>query len=264
MSSYQALFYPESTFGGITDIDGTVAFYCRVNALLQPSFVVLDFGCGRGKHQDDPVGFRRTLCSIRGKVSKVIGIDVDPIGLTNPLLDEFRLLVPDGPWPLKDGEVDLIVCDTVIEHLPDPSSFFREARRVLATGGYLCIRTPNAHSYLGVASRLVPNKYHSRVLSKVQTARKEEDVFPTLYRCNTISSLRQSLRHNKFRAVVYGWEPEPSYLSFSKLAYAAGVAYQKFVPGFLRMTIFAFGQSQERPTSGQTTAHLKDLTESQP
>ena len=118
---YKALFYPESTFGGITDIDGSVAFYCRVNALLQPSFVAVDFGCGRGaRQQDDPVVFRRTLCSLRGKVSRVIGIDVDPLGQGNPSLDEFRLMAPGHHWPLEDRTVNLIVCDWVIEHLPDP------------------------------------------------------------------------------------------------------------------------------------------------
>jgi|SRR5579863_486977 len=242
--SYKALFYPESTFGDITDIDGTVAFYTRVNALIQSAFVVLDFGCGRGSRQDDTVAFRRVLCTLKGRVSKVIGIDVDPIGQENPYLDEFRPLLPGSAWPVEDGATDLIVCDSVMEHLPDPPSFFQEARRVLADGGYLCIRTPNVHSYLGVASRLVPNRYHSKVLSKVQTGRKNEDVFPTLYRCNTISRLRRSLRNCNFRAVVYGYEAEPGYLNFSKLAYATGVVHQKFAPGFLRPTIFAFGQSQ--------------------
>ena len=244
VDSYKALFYPESSFGGFTDTDGTVAFYCRVNALLQPSFVIVDFGCGRGSHQDDPVMFRRNLRSLKGKVSKVIGVDVDEIGQANPSLDEFRSLAPGRPWPLEDRSADLVICDSVIEHLPDPASFFHEAKRVLAEGGYVCIRTPNVHSYVGIASRLVPNRHHGAVLSKAQTGRKEEDVFPTLYRCNTISILRLLLTNSNFRAVVYGYEPEPSYLSFSKLAYAVGVAHQKFAPGFLKPVIFAFGQTQ--------------------
>ena len=44
------------------------------------------------------------------------------------------------------------------------------------------------------------------------------------------------------RAVVYGYEAEPSYLHFSKLSYGLGVLHQKFAPGFLRPAIFAFGQ----------------------
>ena len=244
MDKYKALFYPESSFGGFTDIDGTVAFYCRVNALLKPSSVVVDFGCGRGGHQQDPVTFRRNLRSLKGKVAKVIGVDVDEIGETNPALDEFRLLAPGHPWPLDEQSTDLVTCDCVVEHLHDPAKLFQEARRVLAPGGHLCIRTPNAYSYVGIASRLIPNRHHCSVLSRAQIDRNEEDVFPTLYKCNTISALRRLFRANHFSAAVYGYAPEPSYLSFSKLAYAAGVAYQKLAPGFLKAAIFAFGQSQ--------------------
>jgi len=84
MNKYKALFYPESSFGGFTHVDESVAFYSRVNALLQPSFVVVDFGCGRGSHQDDSVMFRRSLRCLKGKVSKVIGVDVDDVGRRIP------------------------------------------------------------------------------------------------------------------------------------------------------------------------------------
>jgi len=53
--NYQEIFYPESRFGGFTDIDGTMVFYSRVNALIEPSFHVLDLGCGRGAHVEDPI-----------------------------------------------------------------------------------------------------------------------------------------------------------------------------------------------------------------
>jgi hypothetical protein len=42
--------YPESNFGGFSDVDGTVSFYLRVNSLLRPDSNILDFGCGRGYH----------------------------------------------------------------------------------------------------------------------------------------------------------------------------------------------------------------------
>jgi hypothetical protein len=40
-------FYPETRFAGFTHIDGTIAFYTRVNALLKRTDVVLDIGQGR-------------------------------------------------------------------------------------------------------------------------------------------------------------------------------------------------------------------------
>jgi len=241
---YLDRYYPESRFGGFTGVDGTIAFYSRVNALLEPAFVVVDFGCGRGAHTEDRVTFRRELRRLKGKVAKVVGLDVDAAGSANPSVDEFRAL--SGPeWPIEAHSVNLIVCDSVMEHLPDPDGFFREANRVLVPGGYLCIRTPNRRSYVGIASRMVPNRLHDRVLSKAQLGRKEEDVFPTLYRCNTIGALRRQFQRHGFEGVVYGHEAEPSYLYFSRLMYAAGVVHQKLAPGFLSPSILAFGRLAE-------------------
>lgn len=240
---YKSRFYPESRFGGFTDVDGTIAFYAHVNALLQPSFVVLDFGCGRGAHTEDEVPFRRDLRRLRGKVATVIGVDVDEAGLSNATLDDFRRL--EGPrWPVDDASVDLVVCDSVMEHLPDPSGFFAEAVRVLVPGGYLCIRTPNVYSYIGITSRLVPSRYHDRVLAKAQLDRKEEDIFPTLYRCNTVRAIRKQLASHGFDGIVYGHEAEPSYLYFSRFLYALGVLHQKLAPAFLSPVIFAFAQKR--------------------
>src|SRR5262245_37494020 len=174
-------FYPESRFGGFTDIDGTVAFYNRINALIEPRFVVLDVGCGRGAYGEDRVALRRNLRILKGKAAKVIGIDVDAAGASNPFLDEFRRL-EGARWPLDDRSVDLIVCDSVLEHIPDPEAFFSEISRIIRPGGYLCLRTPNSLSYVAVVSKVIPNRYHSKVLTKVQDSRKEEDVFPTYYR----------------------------------------------------------------------------------
>jgi len=243
VSPHQAIFYPETDFGGFSDIDGTVVFYSRVNALIEASFQVVNFGCGRGVSAEDPVIFRKHLSSsLKGKVAKVIGLDIDRVGFKNRTVDEFRLLTADGVWPMEDNSADLVICDHVIEHLSDPASFFTEARRVLVKGGYICIRTPNALSYIGVVSRFIPNKQHQAILEIVQSGRKAEDIFPKLYRCNTVFALRRELRAHGFRAVVYGYEAEPSYLCFSKLVYAMGVLHQKFAPGFLRPAIFAFGQ----------------------
>jgi SAM-dependent methyltransferase len=236
-------FYPESTFGGFSDVDGTVAFYSRVNALARPHSVVVDFGCGRGSYAEDHVIFRRNLTCLKGRVARVIGVDIDTVGLENPALDEFRQLTPGSEWPVESNSADIILCDWVMEHLPEPDPFFREAKRVLAQRGYLCIRTLNSRSYVGLASQFVPNKYHDRILSKTQRNRKPEDIFPTLYRCNTISALRRKMSSHGFNAVVYGHEAEPSYLLFSKLAYCMGVLHQRFAPGFLRPSIFGFGQS---------------------
>jgi len=238
---YKEVFYPEARFGGFTDIDGTIAFFNRINSILNPSFTVLDVGCGRGAYGDDPIPFRRKLRILKGKVSKVVGIDVDHAANDNPFIDEFRLIQEDH-WPIETDSIDLIVCDHVLEHLNNPNQFFSEARRTLNDGGYFCIRTPNRWSYIAIAATLIPNKYHSKVTSVVQEGRKEEDVFPTVYKCNSIGRIKNMMKKHDFECVVYGYEAEPSYLSFSKSAYWLGVLHQRFAPSFLKPVIFAFGK----------------------
>ena len=223
-------------------MDGTVQFYTRVNALTTPDAVVVDAGCGRGAYAEDPVRFRKNLRILRGKVNRVIGLDVDLAAKENPFVDEFRRLEPGAAWPLENAEADLVVSDCVVEHLPDPDQFFSEAGRVLKTGGYLCIRTPNVWNYIGVLSRLIPNKLHARVLSKAQNGRKEEDVFPTLYLCNSVSKMKRIMERHGFETAVFGYETEPGYFNFSKAAYALGVIHQRFAPSFLGQVIFAFGR----------------------
>lgn len=238
-------FYPESKFGGFSEVDGTVRFYFRVNALLDPSSIVVDYGCGRGAYGDDRVAARRDLRILKGKVMRVIGLDVDPAGEQNPYLDEFHLLKEDR-WPLSDDSADVCICDHVLEHLDLPDTFFSEARRVLKQGGYLCIRTPNLWNYIALGSKLVPNRSHAHVLAKLKENTRARDVFPTRYRCNTIPALRRYLTRYGFDHAVYGIAPEPSYLSFSRFAYRFGVLYHRFTPGFLRPVLLAFARLQTK------------------
>ena len=240
---FKSLYYPESRFGGFSNVDGTVAFYNRVNALVQPSSVVVDVGCGRGAYVEDPVPYRLQLRILKGKCQKVIGIDVDPKGKENPYIDEFRL-IEGNRWPVESEAADVCIADNVLEHVQDVEGFFSQCRQVLKPGGYLCIRTPNLLSYFGVVARLVPNRGHVPVLKRVKDRVIEQDVFPTVYHCNTIPAIRRRMNQYGFDYAVYGYEAEPSYLSFSRLAYSLGVFLQRFTPNLFKVGIHAFGKKK--------------------
>ena len=236
--------YPESRFGGFTDSDAVVAFYTRVRALMSPDAVVLDVGCGRGKGALDPIPTRRALRTLRGACAKVIGIDTDPAGTENPMVDEFHQIQPDAPWPVETGSVDVVVSDYVLEHVEDPDMFFAECRRVLKPGGFLCIRTTNAISYFALASRVIPNRGHARVVSRVYVhPRDASDVFPTVYRCNTVWRLRKALRRSGFRGCVYGFQGEPAHFGFSRVLYLVGVIHQRLAPKSIRPALFVFARA---------------------
>jgi SAM-dependent methyltransferase len=242
LHKYDLSFYPEIEFGGIPRFDGIIEFYSRLNSMITPESVVVDFGCGRGELNEDPVEFRRNLRCLRGKVAKVIGLDVDMAGRSNPTIDEFRSLTPGNAWPIEDQSIDLVLSHSVLEHLPEPDYLFREARRVLVPGGFLCVLTTNLLSYVGLAAKLIPNNFHAKVLSRAQSERQEKDIFPTLYRCNTIFALRRQMSGHGFSAAIFGYDGGPGYLKFSKAAYAMGFLHQTMSPSFIRPILMAFGK----------------------
>ena len=241
--SYLQTYYPESRFGGFTDVDGTLLFYSRVNALLSPSSVVLDVGCGRGAYGADPVSVRRDLRIFKGRCQRVIGIDVDEAAAANPYVDEFHQLHKSG-WPIETATIDVCVSDWVLEHVEAPEQFVAEAHRVLKLGGYLCLRTANARSYVGLFARLIPNRYHADVVGLMPENKSAQDVFPTRYRCNTRSALSALLAQQGFEGCVYPHESEP-YYSFNRLSYWLGVQHQRFAPSAFRLALFAFGQKRD-------------------
>jgi SAM-dependent methyltransferase len=244
--------YPETAFGGYSRVDGNVAFYARIQAILTSATTVLDIGCGRGRHADDPCAFRRFLCDLRAPGRVVLGIDVDPAGAANPLIDEFRHIDDVDHWPVESESIDVAVANSVVEHVQNPAQFFAEAWRVLRPGGHLCFRTYNKWGYVGICARLVPNRFHAKVTSFAQGDRKEHDVFPTVYRCNTPGAIRRALRRQGFASWVHASEAEPSYLRFSPLLYRIASHVHRIIPPPLRWCILAFAKKpgEQRAASG--------------
>ena len=235
-------FYPERKFGGYSRVDGTVAFFGRVQALARPEMVALDVGCGRGavvdRLNDNPWEKCRIL---KGACKKVIGIDVSDAGRENVFIDEFRKIEGDV-WPVETASIDLLVADAVLEHLADPDRFFAECARVVKPGGYVCFRTPNKFAYYALAAAIIPNSLHGKVISKVQPGRQEHDVFPTHYRANTIRTLKRLLKNHRFEGCVFRHISEPSYFLFSNWVYAIGVFVHRWLPSVFWTALFVFGR----------------------
>lgn len=239
--NYHNYYYPESRFGGFTDIDGTIIFYTRINALIKPEFVIVDYGCGTGSYMNHNVTAIINLRSIKGKSKKIIGIDIDDAARSNQNIDEFKKIESDR-WPIESDSADMIICDFVLEHLQTPEEYFREAKRVLKKDGYMCIRTPNLMSYFGILVSLIPKSFHGWLIGRLQPGRDAADVFPKFNRCNTIRKIGSHLKSNGFDGCVYGFESEPRYFDTNRVLYLFGVVLQRLMPKFLKISIFSFSQ----------------------
>ena len=237
--------YPEVRAGGYSRRDGIVEFYGRVNALLTPEMIVLDYGAGRGRgNQEDQVLWRKNLRILRGKCKKVIGVDVDPAINENPGLDEARLLEEDGAIPLPAASVDLIISDAVFEHLSNVEVVVSELSRVLKKGGWICARTPNRFGYIGIGVNMVPNKLHVALLRYLQPQRKPEDVFPTVYSLNTRRALLSKFPKSDWLHASYGHYGEPAYFGTSIIAWWFVSLMQRITPRWFAPMLLIFVQKK--------------------
>ena len=105
-------------------------------AEARPGERVLDLGCGAGRFVGalrdagaDPVGVELAAAAAARARENVPGADV-------------RLVAEDGSLPLGHGEVDLVWCSEVLEHVPDAGHLLLEVRRVLRRGGRLLATVP--------------------------------------------------------------------------------------------------------------------------
>jgi SAM-dependent methyltransferase len=219
--------------------DSVVPFLGVAQALAARASVVLDVGCGRGSMADEAND--RIFHDLRGTGRRVIGIDVDPVGAENPLLDEFRLIDDSGRWPVEDASVDLAVSDFVLEHVDDPEAFVRELTRTLRPGGAFVARTISRHSPLSMVARTVPNEKHSRWLSVLQPNRLEKDVFPTRYLMNSERSLHRLLDRDFEWKALHRAGQEQYFLRWPKLAKSIMVVEPR-LPKAMQMTLVIYAR----------------------
>jgi ubiquinone/menaquinone biosynthesis C-methylase UbiE len=177
-----------------------------------------DAGCGRTA----PV-----LAKYAGRAGQLIGVDlVDfsraPAGI--------RLINSDlSKIDIESNSVDLIMSRSVMEHVADPTAVYGEMYRVLKSGGHFIFLTANLWDYASLVSRIVPNRFHPAIVSKVE-GRAEEDVFPIQYRTNTRSAVMRFAAATGFE--VHGFQylsQYPNYFMFNGALFFLATLYEKLI-----------------------------------
>lgn len=243
---FSVRFRPEIKAGGYANDDSTVEFYQRIVSVLPEQSAVLDLGAGRGAMFIESRGaWKNWLVRLGGRASRRVGADIDESVRDNPGLDEAVVLELGKPLPFDSESFDLILCDWVLEHIDDTQAFLSEVRRVLKVGGWFCARTPNKFGYLGVGTRIVPNSMEGKVLKWFQPNRAEHDIFPKLYKLNSVKEIGRVFNSKFWRNASYTYNPSPSYHGQRTWAFRLIESLQRLMPNRLKTLIFIFAQRIE-------------------
>ncbi|MEM9150757.1 MAG: class I SAM-dependent methyltransferase [Cyanobacteria bacterium P01_F01_bin.3] len=236
-------FFPEIEIDNFTARDGTVEFYGKVVPLLHPDDRVLDFGAGRAAwYGQDDSKFRSSLRDLRNFAKHVVACDVDAAVLENPCAHEVVQIDQGEKLPFDDASFDLIVSDYVFEHIVDPGLVCRELERLIKPGGWICARTPNRYAYISMLTRMIHNSRHVRFLSILQPEREEVDVFPTVFKLNSVRQLEAYFPSCRVGNFTYRYEPEPAYFGNSRLLLCLLLAVNWLVPPVMRTSLHVFLQ----------------------
>ena len=153
-----------------------------IRRYLRPGARLLDAGCGR---------YLR-FCREFAPEAHVVGIDLEETFETDNQQPPFAVRGDLGALPFPSGYFDMVISRSVVEHLEDPPRVFREFCRVLQPGGKVVIITPNKYDYVSVIAAITPYWLHRALVSRIFQV-PEDDVFPTLYRANTMSAMRKAM-----------------------------------------------------------------------
>lgn len=140
------------------------AYRRAAEGFVAPGDTVLEVGAGEGYGS----------AILAGRAGSVTALDADPAAMAHAAaryaLPNLKFLAHRGETlPFPDASFDKAAAFQVIEHLPDPAVFIKEAARVLKPGGRLLLTTPNRVHRLAEGQKPW-YKFHVREFSAAELA----------------------------------------------------------------------------------------------
>ncbi|ANB02211.1 class I SAM-dependent methyltransferase [Ectothiorhodospira sp. BSL-9] len=191
---------------------------------LSDDTALLDIGCGRKA----PV-----LREFAGQGRSLIGVDLVDFPNKDKHTDILLYNASVASMPFLDDEsIDIAYSRSVMEHVEDVEGAYQELYRVLKPGGQYIFLTPNKWDYVAIGARLIPNRFHPRLV-RLTSGRAEEDVFPTIYRSNTHKDISRLAAANGFQITRFEYLTQyPAYLTFNRPLFWLGCHYERLLGRF--------------------------------
>jgi ubiquinone/menaquinone biosynthesis C-methylase UbiE len=138
----------------------------------------------------------------RDRGARVVAVDISPEELAaNRDVDETRVADVAESLPFGDGEVDLVVTRTLLEHVDGVPAAIENIGRIVKPGGATLHLVPGRYSLFGTAARVLPFGPTKRLLHRVIPETKGTVEFETYYDHCYPAGLERAFRGAGFRTV---------------------------------------------------------------
>jgi len=114
---------------------------------------------------------------------EITNVDIYPFKNVDVVADARDL-------PFKDGSVDLIICDSVLEHVPQAYQAIKEMSRVVKPGGYVYVTIPFLYPF-----HASPNDYYRWTLEGIKEEFKNFKLVKAGMRGGPMGALQGVLMH---------------------------------------------------------------------
>jgi ubiquinone/menaquinone biosynthesis C-methylase UbiE len=205
------------------------AYESVLTELVGPDAVWLDLGCGHSICGDGQLNRE-----LPRRARLVVGCDRDPY-LSSHSSIKHLVLCDAVALPFREGVFTLITSSMVVEHLAQPASAFEEVARVIRPGGMFVVLTPNRFNYAMIVASVTPYRFHvffkklMYFLSRRQWRDFSADLFPTFYRANSASRLRQLLRNSGFEEKRLEHLSLAHSFGFVRPLYTLSLLFERFI-----------------------------------
>lgn len=139
--------YPAKNRGPLMRLLGRLVSWCGpLNEELGGKIMWLP-ACKKGRLLDVGCGNGSLIDRARTWGWEATGVEPDPVSSDLARRRGFEVVsgsIEDACFP--DSSFDVVTMSHVVEHLPDPRKTLAECRRILKTGGWLVLATPNTDS----------------------------------------------------------------------------------------------------------------------
>ncbi|MCZ6771964.1 MAG: methyltransferase domain-containing protein [Proteobacteria bacterium] len=155
-----------------------------IRKLVQPQTRWLEVGCGRHVFPSNPALAKE----LAARCALLTGVDPDETIEENPFVhDKVRGMVEDLDPELR---FDLVTLRMVAEHVADPADMLETLSNLVVPNGIVVIYTINKWSPVPIATAVTPFSLHHPI-KYVLWRGEEKDTFPTTYKMNTRTQLRE-------------------------------------------------------------------------